>query len=398
MNEEEEKKKFLEDLARIGATRVTGYSTPELKGQVNEDTRSIVTPTPVVEKDDAEVTPTPVVEKDAEATPTGVDYLKQFTEKYTPEVLTQEELNRRKRAAHVMSGIGALGNAASAISNLIYTGEGAPSQTLPKNLDASAEIAKLEETEKAKRNEIYQRAKDRVAQEQAREALKYKYAKDARDYQYKYAKDAQDNKYKAAELQIKMDDLVLKKEKAEREGRLDEARILTESWKALKAQQDALDAPALNKARTSNYNSGSAANYARAEYYKNGGGRSGSGSELEILYNGGRFQVSKNNWNNMSYLSALAKDLGVPIKYKRVKDAAGVESETVEMTSEGRTISLNKGELQAAIGAALNDPNNKNVKNVVERITKANSTAGDLPVKNYTPDLEEEEEEIEEYK
>lgn len=345
MGEEEEKKKFHEELARIGATRVTGYSTPELKTQVNEDTRSIVTPTPVVKEDDAEVTPT------------GYDYLQQFTEKYTPEVLTQEELNRRKRAAHVMSGIGALGNAASAISNLIYTGEGAPSQTLPKNVDASAEIAKLEETEKAKRNEIYQRAKDRVAQEQAREAL-----------QYKYVKDAQDNQYKAAELQIKMDDLVLKKEKAEREGRLDEARILTESWKALKAQQDALYAPALNKARTSNYNSGSAANYARAEYYRNGGG--GSRSELEIPYNGGTFQVSKNNWNNMSYLSAVAKDLGVPIQYKRVKDAAGVEQEKIAMTSEGRTIYLTKGQLQAAIGQALNDPNNANVKSAVERITK----------------------------
>lgn len=353
MNEEEEKKKFLEELQSIGKV---------------------------------------------EATPTGVDYLKQFTEKYTPEVLTQEELNRRKRATHVMSGIGALGNAASAISNLIYTGEGAPSQTLPKNVDASAEIAKLEETEKAKRNEIYQRAKDRVAQEQAKEALKYKYAKDARDYQYKYAKDAQDNKYKAAELQIKMDDLVLKKEKAEREGRLDEARILTESWKALKAQQDALDAPALNKARTSNYNSGSAANYARAEYYKNGGsGGNKSGKMLDVPYVGGTFQVSKDNWDNMSYLSSLAKDLGVPIKYHRVKDAAGVESETVEMTSGGRTIYLTKDQLKAAIGQELNNPDNGKVSAAVQRITKANNTTGDLPVINYTPDPVKEEEEIEEY-
>lgn len=374
MNEEEEKKKFLEELQRIGATRVTGYSTPELKGQVNEDTRSTVAPTPAVEKDD-------------EATPTGYDYLQQFTEKYTPEVLTQDELNRRKRAAHVMSGIGALGNAANAISNLIFTDKGAPSQTLPKNVDASAEIAKLEETEKAKRNEIYQRAKDRVAQQQAREAL-----------EYKYAKDAQDNQYKAAELKIKMDDLVLKKDKAEREGRLDEARILTESWKAVKAQYDALAAPALNKARTSNYNSGSAANYARAEYYKNGG--SGSRSELEIPYNGGTFQVSKNNWNNMSYLSAVAKDLGVPIQYKRVKDDAGVEKETVTMTSEGRTIYLDKGELQAAIGAALNDPNNAKVKSAVERITKGRilEEEEEAEVIDYIPDKsKKKKEEPEEY-
>lgn len=363
MNEEEEKKKFFEELARIGATRVTGYSSPELKASVNEDTRSIVTPTPVIKEDDAEVTPT------------GVDYLKQFVDEYTPKPLTEEEMNRRKKGAYVREGIGALGNAASAISNLIFTGKGAPSQTLPKNVDASAEIAKLEETEKAKRNEIYQRAKDRVAQQQAREALKYK-----------YAKDAQDNQYKAAQLKMQLADLDLKIKKAEREGKLDEERLYTEQWKALKAQQDALDAPALNRARIGNYNSGSAANSARAEYYRNGGG--GSRSELEIPYNGGTFQVSKNNWNNMSYLSAVAKDLGVPIQYKRVKDAAGVESETVAMTSEGRTIYLTKGQLQAAIGQALNDPNNAKVKSVVERITKGRILEEEEEAEaiGYTPD------------
>ena len=371
MNEEEEKKKMLGQVNPVLANL-----TPEQLEEAERIHKELATVTP---------TPTPVVKKDdVEATPTGVDYLKQFTEKYTPELLTEEELNRRKRAAHVMSGIGALGNAASAISNLIYTGEGAPSQTLPKNVDASAEIAKLEETEKAKRNEIYQRAKDRVAQEQAKEALKYK-----------YAKDAQDNKYKAAELQIKMDDLVLKKEKAEREGRLDEARILTESWKALKAQQDALDAPALNRARIGNYNSGSAANSARAEYYRNGGG--GSRSELEIPYNGGTFQVSKNDWNNMSYLAAVATDLGVPIRYKEVKDAYGNVSERVTMSSEGKTKRLSKSDLQAAIGQALNTADSEKIKEVVQRFAGGGSTTGEPSVITYDP-AKEETEEIEEYK
>ena len=389
MNEEEEKKKMLGQVNPVLANL-----TPEQLEEAERIHKELATVTP---------TPTPVVKKDdVEATPTGVDYLKQFTEKYTPELLTEEELNRRKRAAHVMSGIGALGNAASAISNLIYTGEGAPSQTLPKNVDASAEIAKLEETEKAKRNEIYQRAKDRVAQEQAKEALKYKYAKDrvaqeqAKEaLKYKYAKDAQDNKYKAAELQIKMDDLVLKKEKAEREGRLDEARILTESWKALKAQQDALDAPALNRARIGNYNSGSAANSARAEYYRNGGG--GSRSELEIPYNGGTFQVSKNDWNNMSYLAAVATDLGVPIRYKEVKDAYGNVSERVTMSSEGKTKRLSKSDLQAAIGQALNTADSEKIKEVVQRFAGGGSTTGEPSVITYDP-AKEETEEIEEYK
>lgn len=95
------------------------------------------------------------------------DYLAGFVNKYGPKALTPDEIEKRKRAAMAVQGVGALGNVANAISNLIYVGKGAPSQTLPKNVDASAEIDKLEESERVKRNEIYQRAKDRVATAQA---------------------------------------------------------------------------------------------------------------------------------------------------------------------------------------------------------------------------------------
>jgi hypothetical protein len=127
-------------------------------------------------------------------------------------------------------------------------------------------------------------------------------------------------------------------------------KILTEQWKALKAQQDAMDAAALNKARIGNYNSGSASNYARAEYYKNGGNK--SGKMLDIPYVGGSFQVSKDNWENMSYLSSIAKDLGVPIQYNGHQ---GLKYHT-------------RDELKAKIGQALRDENNANVGVVVERI------------------------------
>jgi hypothetical protein len=95
------------------------------------------------------------------------NYLTGFVEKYGPKALTPDEIEKRKRAAMAVQGVGALGNVANAIGNLIYVGKGAPSQTLPKNVDASAEIDKLEESERVKRNEIYQRAKDRVATAQA---------------------------------------------------------------------------------------------------------------------------------------------------------------------------------------------------------------------------------------
>lgn len=331
MNEEEEKKKM-----NGLANPVLANLTPE---QLEEAER--------IHKELATVTPTtvPVVKKDdVEVTPTGVDYLKQFTEKYTPEVLTQEELNRRKRAAHVMSGIGALGNAASAISNLIYTGEGAPSQTLPKNVDASAEIAKLEETEKAKRNEIYQRAKDRVAQEQAREAL-----------QYKYAKDAQDNQYKAAQLKIQLTDLDLKIRKAEREGRLDEARILTESWNALKAQQDALYAPGRHEAYIS-------AQRASANRSNTAAAKDRDADKLTIRYNSGTgsFSIPKNDWNNPSTLGAIANQLGIEVNWEEFGKSSKSElgGGLIEVKEGGKMKYLNKDELQTLIGKALDNPTN----------------------------------------
>lgn len=331
MGEEEEKKKMLGLVNPVLANL-----TPEQLEEAERIHKELATVTP---------TPTPVVkEEDVEITPTGVDYLKQFTEKYTPEVLTEEELNRRKRAAHVMSGIGALGNAASAISNLIYTGEGAPSQTLPKNVGASAEIAKLEETEKAKRNEIYQRAKDRVAQEQAKEALKYK-----------YAKDAQDNQYKAAQLKMQLTDLDLKIRKAEREGKLDEARTLTEQWKALKAQQDALYAPGRHEAYIS-------AQRASANRSNTAAAKDRDADKLTIRYNSGTgsFSIPKNDWNNPSTLGAIANQLGIEVNWEEFgkSSKSKIGEGVIEVKEGGKMKYLNKGELQTLIGKALDNPKN----------------------------------------
>ncbi len=50
---------------------------------------------------------------------------------YIKQPMTPEEEERRKRSATAVEGIGHLGNVLNSFSNLVFTGQGAPSQTLP---------------------------------------------------------------------------------------------------------------------------------------------------------------------------------------------------------------------------------------------------------------------------
>lgn len=55
---------------------------------------------------------------------------------YTRPPISQEEEERRKRGASAVEAVGHLGNVLSSLSNLIFTGKGAPSQRLPVVPDA----------------------------------------------------------------------------------------------------------------------------------------------------------------------------------------------------------------------------------------------------------------------
>ena len=72
----------------------------------------------------------------------GDDYqtFNNLVEQYAGEALSEKEREKRERAAVVSQGIGALGNAISAFSNIAYVGGVAPSQKLPELPNVSKDI------------------------------------------------------------------------------------------------------------------------------------------------------------------------------------------------------------------------------------------------------------------
>lgn len=77
------------------------------------------------------------------------DYIDGFT-RFAERPLDAAEREKREKAATAIGGIGALGNVANAFSNLIFTGKGAPSQTLPERPDFDKEIDKFRADERTK--------------------------------------------------------------------------------------------------------------------------------------------------------------------------------------------------------------------------------------------------------
>ncbi len=134
--------------------------------------------------------------------------------------ITPEEEERRKRAASAVMGIGHLGNAISALSNVAFAGK-APSQTIPKLEDPdyqtfsdrlrqqrSAYASGMLGARNADHNnyraalQLYKQGKQAEANRLLqRQKMAYDQAKDDRDFKYKANKDAAELGIKQAQLE-----------------------------------------------------------------------------------------------------------------------------------------------------------------------------------------------------
>jgi hypothetical protein len=291
-----------------------------------------------------------IVKEDAKKR-SELDYFNQFTDAYTPAPLTKEEQERRTRAANAVAGVGALGNAANAISNLIFAGKGAPSQTLPQTVDASAGIRELDETERVRRNEIYQRAKERIAEKRAQDEFK------------------QNMEIKRAELGIKVQESQTRMAKIAADMELARQRGETEKYNTLYKQLQAENqlfnnsiAPAkaqldmLYKQSEINENNAQAARtYSLTQ-------NDADANEVSLFYDGGQgsFKMRKKDWDNPSTLAAIAKDLGLSVSWEKPAGESGATVDAMKALNQATVTDANgaqrvytKEQLQTLIGEKL---------------------------------------------
>ena len=111
---------------------------PEVAGSQNPVAEKVVAPvTPVNYSQGMDSVP-PIGDsgKEGDTPPKLSDFhfFKDFTDKYSETPITQEEEEKRKRAASAVTGIGHIGNALSSLSNILFAGE-APSQKIPTVAD-----------------------------------------------------------------------------------------------------------------------------------------------------------------------------------------------------------------------------------------------------------------------
>ena len=280
-----------------------------------------------------------IVKEDAKKR-SELDYLNQFTDAYTPAPLTKEEQERRTRAANAVAGVGALGNAANAISNLIFAGNGAPSQTLPQTVDASAGIRELDETERVRRNEIYQRAKERIAEKRAQDEFKQnmelaRQRGETEKYNTLY------KKYQAKEQAFKTS---IAPELAQLDMFYKQSGI---NW---------------NNARANASNASANASNASAERSRSLTQKDADANEVSLFYDGGQgsFKMRKKDWDNPGTLAAIAKDLGLSVSWEKPAGESGATVDAMKALNQATVTDASgaqrvytKEQLQTLIGEKL---------------------------------------------
>lgn len=265
--------------------------------------------------------------------------------------LREKERLRRERGAHSIAGINALGRVASAFGNLLYTPSGA---------------APLGDTKGVDINQMHKNFVD----EQKDLASRYIAAGGQRLATVKAMKDGWDaQEALRVESARKMQELQLKIDAAEREGRLNEAKILREQAQAEKARYDGL-ASKVKAAYASQYEQSrvdannarvNASNASAANSTANAN-KTRMSSHKTIVAGDKSYEIPLDKYNEANLSSVISYMGGNPESVKRtVKYVGGMES------SANATYQDMKLEAMASwIGKNLR--NNPNGQDALERL------------------------------
>lgn len=247
------------------------------------------------------------------------DYLGRLADAVEPP-LSMEERQRREKSAHSIAGINALGRVAGAFGNLLYTPKGAGALGSSKGVDIPKMSKDFNDEQRDLANRYIAAAGQRLAAVQARK------------------KDWDATEAMRIESERKMQELELKMKQAERQGKLDEAKLLKEQYQGEKARYDALVsqvkaeyAPKQQEAdlgtkyaRTNASNASANASNARAN-------KTQMESHKTIVAGDKSYRIPLDKYNEANLSSIITYMGGDPEAVKRtVKFVGGVEDSSSE--------------------------------------------------------------------
>lgn len=251
-------------------TPAPAVTTPAVKDEVpaalQRKTADYTPQTPWTPKEQRVEAPVVEEEKPSLDIPPVSDYdnFSELVKQYTSAPMTEEEQKRRERGAAAAQSMGALGNALSAFSNLVFTGGVAPSQKLPELPDANKDVqafrTQVEKSRQAYLNNLLQgRALQQKGEELGLKRADLVRKANAEDKRWEIQDMLTDAKIKRMQAATAKDDATRKKLEQEADN------IVTLAQKKLQLMDSQIG---LNNQRARHVGSvGSGRNLTEYEYY-----------------------------------------------------------------------------------------------------------------------------------